>query len=106
MEHNFFSLDWIPFKRHVLRLNIDEGKKIILGRFRNRKSAETIKKKLSAYQGYKLDVIDTKTLEAQRERGKAAAETPVVLIIKQPGFKYLGIPKGKGRLRNWQRKQT
>ena len=63
MEHNFLTYEWIPFKRYVLRFQIDDNKKIILGRFRCKSSAQKIKDQLSAYKGYKLKIVDTKKLQ-------------------------------------------
>lgn len=62
MESNYCSLDWIPFKRFVLRLKIDGGKSIMLGRFRQKRSAEKVMHKLQLYKGYEPEITDTKEL--------------------------------------------
>lgn len=62
MENNYFTLEWIPFKRFVLRLVVDEKKTIFLARFRQKRSAEKMFKKLKAYKGYRPEIVDTKAV--------------------------------------------
>jgi hypothetical protein len=55
------TLEWIPWKRYLLRLHdSDANKTIFLGRFRLRKSAEKQVERLCVFKGYSLDIIDTK----------------------------------------------
>ena len=63
METEFISLKWIPWKRYVLRIRIDDGRPIFLGRFRLAKTARREQLRLSVYAGYAPEVIDTKELE-------------------------------------------
>ena len=63
MDKESKSLKWIPWKRYVLRIRIDGGSPIFLGRFRLAKTALREQGRLSSYAGYAPEVIDTKELE-------------------------------------------
>jgi len=67
MESEFNSLKWIPWKRYVLRIRIDGGPPIFLGRFRLAKTALREQSRLSVYPGYAPEVIDTKELEKKEQ---------------------------------------
>lgn len=57
------SLKWIPWRRYVLRIRIDDAPPLFLGRFRLAKTARREASRLSQYAGYAPEVIDTKELE-------------------------------------------